>query len=229
MGAVIQVAEDAIPAGLKLDFGSEGGTMVRQMLELKHSAENRAYTEYFDELRQTGGKYDAKQIDVWAGQGLTYPEDIFPKTATLKELVRIPDFFSDQGVMIVSQAFRDLVEKFDGDKHQFFPLLIRTEQAESYPFDAYYIFNNRQVLNSLRADGMKLSQQPNGSIPDDLLAIRIIPGMPFTVSAAIVGGAGIWKEKRHYFKHFVSTAFLNELSEQKLTGWECLASFTEIS
>ncbi len=227
MGAVIQVAEDAIPAGLKLDFGPEVETVEQRMLEFMRAAQNRAKHAYFDELRRTGAKHDAKQIDHWAGQGLAYPEEFFPKVATLRKLVRIPDFFSDRGVFIVSQAFRDLVELFDGDRHQFVPLVVRTKGGEPHPYGAYYIFNNCQVLNALRPGGMMLSQQPNGSIPDELLAVSILPGMPFTVSAAVVGGAGIWKEKRYYYSDFVSTAFLKELSERKLTGWECLARFIE--
>lgn len=229
MGAVIQVAEDAIPAGLKLDFGPEGETMDRRMNELRQAAETRAKTDYFDNLRGTGGKYDPRQIDYWAAHGLSYPQDIFPKAATLQNSVRIPDYFSDQGIYLVSQAFRDLVEEFDGGVHQFIELPIRTMTGEAYAYGPYYIFINRQVLNSIVPSGMQVIQQPNRAIPDELLDVRVVPGMQFTVSAAAVGGAGIWREKRHYFRDFISTRFAEQLAKQKLVGWESFASFSEVA
>jgi len=138
---------------------------------------------------------------------------------------------SNFGFFFVSTAFKDLVQEFDGDVHQFTPVKIVDKTGAPYEKSEFFYFKNCQILNTVddTKPGLNFSKSR-------LRKAKLGDPTPFTLSSTenfsvfseAVGGAGIWIELRGLTNTYASEAFLKKAAEIGLTGFSHRCNFDEI-
>ena len=103
--------------------------------------------------------------------GFWMPSSIIPTKGSRTKKKRIPDVFVLGGFFAVSQRFKDLVEEFEPDIHQFFPITLSDFDGSKVEPD-YYIFNCMVAIDTIlvKESGLKWTfrdhwQQPHLDIP----------------------------------------------------------------
>ncbi|MCV6577009.1 MAG: hypothetical protein OIF58_14885 [Cohaesibacter sp.] len=127
-----------------------------------------------------------------------------------------PDIFTMPALNAVSQRFKDLVEDFEPEVHQFFPLELFRKNGDPVEED-FYIFNCTVTFDSLLMkhsdeEWLKLDE------PDEYPRLRITDQHKQTLSRPAIGGRHIWKPFRQRITGgglYVSDAFHKRLKQEK--------------
>ncbi len=85
------------------------------------------------------------------GQGYAIAPETAPKAVVWKSKTKLPpDYaFGNNSIMLVSEKFRDLAERFEPGVHQFLPVGMYFCKQDEKPFDTFYWFVCCQLIDSL--------------------------------------------------------------------------------
>ena len=167
-----------------------------------------------------------RNVDHFADRGVEIPEELYPKTVTLKDNVRIPDYYP-KGLAIVSADFRRVLDQFDAGKHQYVPVEIKLADGAPYTYGPNFFFNCRQILNVVVPEGLYCPVEPD-YLPEHLWPVILSPLRDFSMFKDKMNGAGLWEEIRADSSTFVSDAFIAAAKEAGLTGCETDGPFPEV-
>ena len=184
---------------------------------------------YAKELKAKDGTPSIYGFDFAAPFRDKIPEDMLLKKLLVETGATIPDYHSNFGFFFVSDAFKKLVEEFDGDQHQFSPVEIVQQSGVPYSKSDVYIFNCRQILNTVDDTSKTLRFQPSSNPqPGDPSPFLMTSGSPFRMFKDKIGDAGLWRELRSLYLPFASEAFWHEAKARNLTGMMRLTDFDEV-
>lgn len=175
---------------------------------------------------EAGETFTMRNVDHFVDRGVEIPEELYPKTVTLKDNVRIPDYYP-KGLAIVSADFRRVLDQFDAGKHQYVPVEIKLADGAPYTYGPYFFFNCRQILNAIDATGLERPITPD-YLPEELWPVIATPLDDFAMFKDKMNGAGFWQELRVGPRKFVSDAFIAAAKEAGLTGCETDGPFPEV-
>lgn len=208
------------------DVGSKMATDIEKYLD---DIKGQAMVAYAKEVKANGGTFSVYGYDFAAPFRAKIPKHLMPKKVLVAMGATVPDYYSNFGFFFVSETFKSLVEEFDGDQHQFSPVEIVDQTGTRYPKSNFYIFNCRQVLNTVDDTSEKLeflaSSNPQ---PDDPSPFSFTAGNSFRVFKDKIGSAGLWQELRSLRATFASEAFWREANAQGLSGMMRYTDFEEI-
>jgi hypothetical protein len=213
------------------DGHSVGSAMATEIEKYLDGIKGKAMVAYAKEVMARGGTFDVFGYDFAAPFRAEVPEDMLPKKLLVDTGARIPDYYSNFGFFFVSMAFKTLVHDFDGDQHQFSPVEIVDRSGAAYSKSDFFIFNCRQVLNTVDETSEKLEFVPSGNPnpgDDDPIPFTCTSGNPFRVFKDKIGDAGLWQELRCLRATFASEAFWQEAKARNLTGMMRYTDFEEI-
>lgn len=207
-------------------FGSQMGLEVARYLRDVHS---KARVAYGTEIMAKGEPFDRYAYDFAIAARVAVPEEMFPPKVIVKTGVTIPDFYSNFGFLFVSDAFKALVQDFDGDIHQFVPVEIVDANGAPYTKSGFSYFKSRQVLDTVDETSERLDFSHHQTArPGDPSPFTYTHRSPFRVFKDKVGSAGIWRELRCLYGYFASEAFLARAQAQGLTGIFRYTDFEEV-
>lgn len=208
------------------DVGSAMATKIEKYLD---DIKGQAMVSYAKEIQARGGSFSVYGYDYAAPFRAKIPEDMLPKTVLVATGATIPDYYSNFGFFFVSEAFKTLVEEFDGDQHQFSPVEILDQSGALYSNSDFYIFNCRQVLDTIddTSDNLEFVSATDTK-PGDPTPFTVTAGNPFRVFKNKIGGAGLWQELRSLRATFASEAFWREANARNLSGMMRYADFEEV-
>ncbi|MFK4003711.1 imm11 family protein [Qipengyuania sp. NPDC077563] len=141
-----------------------------------------------------------------------------------------PDYaLGNNEIMLVSPRFRDLVERFEPDVHQFLPVRMLRHENDTEPFDTFYWFVCCNLLDTLDPDLTTLTWE--GSYEERMeCGLRrgfwhfdqtVKPEQKPVFSLKAIGDHHLWRDAYHV-RNFVhcSDAFGEALLAAELTGFE---------
>jgi hypothetical protein len=170
-------------------------------------------------------------IDMTADIRAQVPEEMFPKVLVASNNETFTDF--DGGYrkgFIVSQAFRDAVERFDAGVHQFIPVEIRRKDGGLHDKRPFYFLRVTRLLNTINVaaspDLRRVSGKPTDPVTDTTRFHFTSAG--FAVHADRTAGMGLWRDVRSEHDIFASQRLVDILQECNITGWRANYTFTEI-
>ena len=213
---------------------SFGSDMADQIVRFLDDLKGQAMIAYATKIRAEGGTFDRNCPDFVIGTRAniartTIPDVMFPRKLVMQAGTTIPDFYANFGFFFVSDAFKSLVESFDGDLHQFVPVEIVDDTGADYAPSHYYCFRSRQVLNAIDDSSEHLTDPGNSRAkPGGLGLVSLSYGHPFRMFKDKIGHAGIWRELRSPNNLFASEAFLQKAKDRQITGLHRLTDFDEI-
>lgn len=151
----------------------------------------------------------------WGGGNWRDPE-LMPKSGYQAKRSRVPDVFPMQASNAVSQRFKDLVEEFEPDVHQFFPLALRDKNGVPLP-DNYYIFNCVVSLDAVLVAESGLSWRSE-KIPEGRPESSMSFGSQLVFSRPAIAGHHLWVGDylSQNLTIYVSDAFYTELRARKI-------------
>lgn len=233
MGGLLEIVDDALYHSI--DLMPESGTrqdVDRAVRKAISDEGRRVKLESVLATFASGVGYDSKKADWWGGLRAKIPEELLPKRLILKAGDRIPDIYSGWGITLVSQAFREAIEEFDKDIHQFVPVEIVLADGRPYPHQQFFYFQCRQALNTVDPDShptIKESVKPERARPENLSGVLIYRRTEgFSVFADRMNGAGIWQEMRSSSYLFMSDALIARLKDKGCNGWDIRPHFNEV-
>lgn len=192
------------PADEKLKY-NYGHDILDKDLEL--TASGTLKVRVVDQSRDGGTGFD-----ITANKGRAVSAQFFPKKILKNGPVRqIPDMTRVLGFMMVSQKYKDLVEKFEPGVHQFSPVDVYWDKNELL-VGTYYFFNicNRLDTTSREKTTWRWSSGAGGSawMPTDTKQ-KAIEGLElvFRKGANGNGKAAIWCDKYLSDANICSDAF----------------------
>lgn len=97
---------------------------------------------------------DGPKKILYAGLGMGRPlDDVsgLPTTAIQTDKKNICDVFTIENIVVVSKKFRSIIEEFEPDVHQFFPIFLKENDGTSYD-EEYFIFNICQSFCAILVD-----------------------------------------------------------------------------
>ena len=165
------------------------------------------------------------------GQGYAIDPETAPKAMIWKSKNKLPtDYaFGNNSIMLVSARFRDLVEHFEPEVHQFLPVTMYFKRTDAESFDTFYWFICCQLIDSLdpqhttipwrgkgydvrRADGRRWGFWHIDAEAD--------PPQKAVFSLEAIGDRHLWRDP-HWSRGTVycSDAFGEALNAQGLSGF----------
>ena len=213
------------------DGHSAGSAMADDIEKYLDGIKGQAMVDYAEEVMARGGTFNVFGYDFAAPFRAEVPDGMLPKKLLVDAGATIPDYYSNFGFFFVSMAFKALVEEFDADQHQFSPVEIVDRSGAAYSESEYFVFNCRQVLNTVdeTSENLEFVSSTNFKPGDgDPIPFTVTTGNPFRVFKDRIGGAGLWQELRCLRANFASEAFWQEAKARNLTGMLRYADFEEI-
>lgn len=211
------------------DGHSVGSAMSDEVEKFRDKIKGQAMVAYAKETVAKGETPNVYGFDFAAPFRDEIPDEMFPNKVIVETGATVPDYYSNFGFFFVSDAFKALVEEFDGDRHQFIPVKIAEQSGDPYAKSDFYIFNCRQILNTVDETSETLNFQPSANPqPGDPSPFSFNSGTPFRMFKDKIGNAGLWRELRSLRSTFASEAFWQEATSRNLTGMMRLADFEEI-
>lgn len=169
-------------------------------------------------------------LDMTADIRAQVPEEMFPPVLVSSNNKAFTDFEGGSGVgFIVSQAFRDAVERFDAGVHQFVPVEIRRKDGGLHDKRPFYILRVTRLLNTINVaaspDLRRVSGKPTDPVTDT--TTFHIHTSKFVVHADRTEGMGLWRDVRGASLILASQRLVDLLRECNITGWAAFSTFTE--
>lgn len=129
---------------------------------------------------------------------------------------KIADYTDTNGVLFVSENFRNIIERFEPGQHQFFPVELQWKNGDIAGH--YFIFFHSKTLNSVHQVKTTIPRL-NPSNPDSNWALNDISDPRLIISTKIVLGHHIWKDANLVYGPIISDALAEALLSNKLTGF----------
>ncbi len=170
-------------------------------------------------------------LDLTADIRAQVPEEMFPPVLIASDNETFTDFEGGYGKgYIVSQAFRDAVERFDAGVHQFIPVEIRRKDGGLHDKRPFYILRVTRLLNTINVAASpelrRVSGKPTDPVTD---TTRFhIHTAKFAVYADRTEGMGLWRDVRGESLILASQRLVDLLRERNTTGWAAFSTFTEV-
>lgn len=102
-------------------------------------------------------------------------------------------------LLAVNDALKTVIEKFEPDVHQFFPLRISMPRGEAYP-KPYYVLVIRQFLNSFSVEDSAEGSLREGTGPSKGYYTPFIASKKYfngiAVSHDVIGDTHLWREQK---------------------------------
>ena len=170
-------------------------------------------------------------IDMTADIRAKVPEEMFPPVLVASNNQEFTDFEGGYSKgFIVSQAFRDAVERFDAGVHQFIPVEIRRKDGGLHDKRPFYFLRVTRLLNTINVaaspDLRRVSGKPTDPVTDT--TTFHITSAKFAVHADRTAGMGLWRDLRSKYDILASQRLVDLLQERNITGWRANSTFTEI-
>ena len=171
-------------------------------------------------------------LDLTADIRAQVPEEMFPPVLIASNNETFTDFDGGYGKgYIVSQAFRDAVERFDAGVHQFIPVEIRRKDGGLHDKRPFYILRVTRLLNTINVaaspDLRRVAGKPTDPVTDTT-RFHFTKNATFAVHADRTAGMGLWRDVRSEHDIFVSQRLVDLLREGNTTGWAANYTFTEV-
>lgn len=169
-------------------------------------------------------------LDMTADIRARVPEEMFPSVLIASNNETFTDFDGGYGKgPIVSQAFRDAVERFDAGVHQFVPVEIRRKDGGLHDKRPFYILRVTRLLNTINVEASpdlrRVSGKPTDPVTD---TTRFhIHTAKFAVYADRTAGMGLWRDVRGESLILASQRLVDLLRKCNITGWAAFSTFTE--
>ncbi|MCK7611692.1 imm11 family protein [Roseibium sediminicola] len=163
--------------------------------------------EYVDTTRDKGHTplFDAGEL--YAGRAVK-PDHVPTRAQWGSKRYPPPDVVYTRKMYLVSEAFKDIIERHESGVHQFFPVELVYKDG-SFARQMYF-FNI-----CTRLDGMDREQA----------TAQLIKGIAFeprtgelVFSLKQIGDAHAWVDKHVIYGNFLSSAVVDEMKQQGLTG-----------
>ena len=165
------------------------------------------------------------------GYGYAVDPDTAPEKVLWPEKGKPPPDYAlgNNEIMLVSARFRDLVERFEPDVHQFLPVRMLRHENDIEPFDTFYWFVCCNLLDTLDPElttltwsGFYDERMPDGRRRGHWHFDQTIkPEQKPVFSLEAIGDHHLWRDAYHV-RNFVhcSDAFGEALLAAGLTGFE---------
>lgn len=170
-------------------------------------------------------------IDMTADIRAKVPEEMFPKVLVASNNETFTDFDGGSGFgYIVSQAFRDAVERFDKGVHQFIPVEIRRKDGGLHDKRPFYFLRVTRLLNTINVAASPDLRRVSGKSTDPVTDTTMfhLGSSKFAVHADRTTGMGLWRDLRSTHHILASQRLVDLLQEGNITGWRANSTFTEI-
>lgn len=164
------------------------------------------------------------------GNGYPIAPETAPKAMIWKSKSKLPpDYaFGNNEIMLVSGRFRDLVERFEPNVHQFLPVAMYFSRNDPEPFDTFYWFVCCTLIDSLDPDNTTIPFRGfyDERMEDGLrrgrwhIDAEADPPQKAVFSLAAIGDHHLWRDP-HWSRGMVycSDAFGEALNAQGLSGF----------
>jgi len=132
---------------------------------------------------------------------------------------RISDFFTPRGIPCISKRLKAIIERFEPDVHQFFPVDVVGKNGDLFAKHYFFIVCNR--LDSIDRDSM----------PYELIGGRWNGAGPLNVlifNKRQIGGAHVWIDKYVGDIMLVSNALAGALQKAQLKAFEIGPEMQEV-
>jgi hypothetical protein len=123
----------------------------------------------------------------------------------------IPDFTFSNGMFCVSEKFKQVIERFEPGKHQFFPVEISWKNGEIA--GRHYLFFFTTTLDAIEPNLTTLPRHHS-----HWMLTELGKGHRLVFDSDIVNGHHIWRERHATPAPYISDALAAAISEAKLTG-----------
>lgn len=170
-------------------------------------------------------------IDMTADLRAPVPEEMFPKLLVASNNIPFRDF--EGGFAhgyIVSHAFREAVEVFDKDVHQFVPVEIRRKDGGLHEKRPFYFLRVTRLINAINFEASPELRPAGGGPREEVTETTplLTHRNSFAVDAAKTAGMGLWLDRRSGHMIFTGQRLVAELTKQRIKGWSAFSSFVEI-
>ncbi|MCG7520471.1 DUF1629 domain-containing protein [Ruegeria sp. Ofav3-42] len=222
MGVIIETSEEgAIDYARLTAADGRGEEYTNKRLKFLEDEQNRIRREssrkLFEEAQKKGAIAKAHEADIWGDLRTRVPSDLYPSQLVLGKGLRLFDYDGacDAG-LFVSSRFRDLVEEFDPDVHDFCP--VEVVNHEGKPLGTHYFCRFLRPINAIRVEGSKhVSQVMEDDPRGDLSRLSLSDLSQFSVYADRIAGFGGWRDMRSPRDNFVAEALWTRMQEVGLT------------
>ncbi|SLN32440.1 hypothetical protein ROA7450_01478 [Roseovarius albus] len=222
MGVIIEPSEDAAIDFARLTASDgQGETYFKKQREFLDSEKNRirreSSRELFEAAQKAGTVAKAYESDIWRNLKTPMPAELYPDRLLLGKGLRLFDYDGAcASGPFVSSRFRDVVEEFDPDMHDFCPVAVEGHDGEE--LGTHYFCRFLQPLNTIRVERSKnVKQVMEGGSRGDLSALRVNDLSEFSVYADRIEGRGAWRDMRAPYFDFVSNALWQRMQEAGLS------------
>ena len=170
-------------------------------------------------------------IDMTADLRAPVPDEMFPKLLVASNNIPFRDF--EGGFAhgyIVSQAFKDAVDVFDKDVHQFVPVEIRRKDGGLHEKRPFYFLRVTRLINAINFEASPELRPAGGGPREEVTETTplLTHRNSFAVDAAKTAGMGLWLDRRSGHMIFTGQRLVAELTKQRIKGWSAFSSFVEI-
>jgi hypothetical protein len=129
---------------------------------------------------------------------------------------KIADYSDTNGILLVSEGFKRIIEQFEPGQHQFFPAELQWKNGDIAGH--YFVFFHSRTLKSV--DPVKTTiPRLNSSNPDSNWALNDIGDARLVISTKIILGWHIWKDANLVSGPIISDALAEVLIKNKLSGF----------
>ena len=147
-----------------------------------------------------------------------------------KKRKRMPDFIIRWEIIVVSDLFREVLERLEPGVHQFVPFELRNGKRGEPTEAPYYILNIAQTANSIDwvKSNLGVTRNPDGTIfCINFPAFRSAESQYFMRQEGH-GGMHVWRETYDSIGIYASDEFLDLCKKLKIRGVDVLDEYEDI-
>ncbi|MFQ6547712.1 imm11 family protein [Aestuariibius sp. 2305UL40-4] len=168
------------------------------------------------------------------GWGFPVPEELAPPPVAHEiESAPLSDVFPMSGVFAVSQRFRSIIEEFEPNVHQFFPVTLRRykpRNKDAEPDELYFILNVCQRFDAVFSGPEKRRPITETERGDEAgKPVISIKGRTRTFSKQKIAGRHLWQGNVFGRReNYISDALADRLKKEKIKFIEIGEKYEEI-
>ena len=189
-----------------------GREIMKRMIEYLREKE----WEYIDKGIETGDV----MLENRPRESIPLPEEMFPREVVLVEGNFVPGFMETFAGKMVSQAFKDCVDRLEpGHAHQFIPVTICRKDGGRYPGRFYFFTatNTVDALNPEKGGFSPIGGESQWKNPSRSYQIESWDDM--AVYKDRINGLATWYDIRFGDDLFISDEMKTCLEENGVDGW----------
>lgn len=126
------------------------------------------------------------------GRGSRVAEAQVPQSARQKDNNRLVDVFPLPGFSCVNKRFRDVVESFEPNTHQFFPITLRSKKGVTYD-EPYFLINVCQTFDSIMVGNSNTEWRVRLAGGLEGMPYVSRPNPPRLISRPTIAGRHLWR------------------------------------